>query len=169
MLHAKTVVSKGDWSAEPADHVSLDYDSRHRRRIVMTGKGGLKFLLDLPRPVALAAGDGLKLEDGRIVAVEAAPEALLAIRAADQFAMTRIAWHLGNRHLPTEITADRLYIRYDHVIEGMLAGLVAETECVTRAFQPEGGAYGQGRVHSHHHSHDDGPNHDHGPEHSHHD
>ena len=167
MLRADTVVSKGDWAGDPIDTVSLDFDSRHRRRITMTGTNGLKFLMDLPRPVALAAGDALQLEDGTYVAVVAAPEALLEISAPTPFIMTRIAWHLGNRHLPTEIAEDRLFIRYDHVIEAMLAGLGALTARVDRPFQPEGGAYGQGRVMGHDHGHDHSHAHDHSHEHSH--
>ena len=103
MLHAHSVVPSGAWSGEPADTVVLDYDERYRRRVAMTGVRGLGFLLDLPEAVMLRAGDGLKLEDGRIVEVVAAPEPLAEIRAADAAALTRIAWHLGNRHLPTEL------------------------------------------------------------------
>ena len=83
MLHAHTVVPSGAWSGEPADTVVLDYDERYRRRVAMTGVRGLEFLLDLPEAVMLRAGDGLKLDDGRIVEVVAAPEPLAEIRAAD--------------------------------------------------------------------------------------
>ena len=74
MLHAHSVVPSGAWSGEPADTVVLDYDERYRRRVAMTGVRGLGFLLDLPEAVMLRAGDGLRLEDGRIVEVVAAPE-----------------------------------------------------------------------------------------------
>ena len=160
MVRADTVLPKGDWIGSPADTVVLDYDARHRRRIAMTGEGGTRFLLDLPRPAAIAEGDALRLEDGRLVAVRAAAEELLEVTCADRGRLMRIAWHLGNRHLPTEIRETALYIRYDHVIEGMLNGLGARTRPVARTFQPEGGAYGQGRTmaHEHGHSHD----HDHG-------
>ena len=83
MLHAHSVIPAGQWSGEPADTVVLDYDERYRRRVTMTGVRGLEFLLDLPEAVMLRAGDGLKLEDGRIVEVVAAPEPLAEIRAAD--------------------------------------------------------------------------------------
>jgi urease accessory protein len=170
MLRATEILRAGLWNARPADVVSLDYDHRTRRRIALTGAGGLTFLLDLAKTPILAAGDGLKLEDGRIVAVEAAPERLLEIACADERALARIAWHLGNRHLATEIGARAVYIREDHVIADMARGLGAQVRSVERPFNPEGGAYGQGSVsghghhhhghshehHGHHHGHDHG-------------
>jgi urease accessory protein len=163
MLRATEIIRAGLWSAKPADVVRLDYDHRTRRRIALTGVGGLNFLLDLARTPVLAAGDGLRLEDGRIVAVEAAPERLLEIACADERALARIAWHLGNRHLAAEIGARVVYIREDHVIAGMARGLGAEVRAVERPFNPEGGAYSQGGAghshaglgHEHHHHHHD--------------
>ena len=141
MLHAHSVVPSGAWSGEPADTVVLDYDERYRRRISMSGVRGLEFLLDLPEAVMLRAGDGLKLEDGRIVEVVAAPESLIEIRAADAAALTRIAWHLGNRHLPVQIAAQRLRVRADHVIAEMVTGLGGEIAALEAPFDPETGAY----------------------------
>ena len=119
MLRADKVLAAGTWTGEPADSVVLEFDERYRRRFVMTGVGGLAFLLDLPEAAMLRGGDGLRLEDGRIVEVLAAPEPLAEIRAADAFALMRVAWHLGNRHLPTELTPKALRIRRDPVIEDM--------------------------------------------------
>ena len=147
-------------SPQPANVVHLDYDHRTRRRIALTGAGGLTFLLDLTNAPVLFAGDGLKLEDGRIVAVEAAAERLLEIACRDAHALARVAWHLGNRHLATEIGARVVYIREDHVIADMAQGLGAEVRSVERPFNPEGGAYGQGAAQGHH-DHDDHHNHDH--------
>jgi urease accessory protein len=133
--------------------VVLDFDARHRRRIVMRGEAGLDFLLDMPEAVALADGDALALEDGGLVAVKAAPERLIEVRAGEGMPLTRIAWHLGNRHLPTEILGDALRIREDHVILDMLQQMGARTALVEAPFHPEGGAYGQGRTHGHDHGH----------------
>ncbi len=116
-LRATEVLERGSWSSEPADRVTLNYDDRFRRRVAMRGEGGLAFLLDLAKAQELRQGDGLQLEDGRIVEVAAAPEPLLEIRCRDQHHLVRVAWHLGNRHLPTQIFEDRLRIRQDHVIE----------------------------------------------------
>ena len=134
-----------------ADVVELDYDARHRRRIAMRTESGREFLLDLPKAVALADGDGLALSDGTAVRVRAKPERVIEVRAKSPEQLVRIAWHLGNRHLPTQILGDTLRIRYDHVILDMLAGLGAETRTTDAPFHPEGGAYAG---HSHH-SHDD--------------
>ena len=164
MLRATNIVPAGIWHGTPADVVRLDYDKRTRRRIVLAGAGGLSFLLDLSKAPVLRSGDGLRLEDGRIVAVEAAPEHLLEIACTDERALARIAWHLGNRHLATELGDRTIYIREDHVIADMVIGLGAAVRAVDRPFNPEGGAYGHGAVHGHSHGHSRG---DHG--HHHHD
>jgi urease accessory protein len=156
MLRASAILRAGLWGGRTADVVRLDYDRRTRRRIALTAGNGLEFLLDLAAAPVLRHGDGIKLEDGRIVAVEAAPERLLEITCADERALARIAWHLGNRHLATEIGDRIVHIRDDHVIADMVRGLGAQVRSVERPFNPEGGAYGHGAVqgHSHGHGHD---------------
>jgi urease accessory protein len=151
MLRATEVLPAGSWAGEPADTVRLDYDLRTRRRIVLTGAGGVTFLLDLAEAPALRSGDGLRLEDDRIVAVEAAPERLLEISCSNGRELARIAWHLGNRHLPAEIAAGKILIRDDHVIAELVRALGAHVRLVERPFQPEGGAYahGHGQAYSH--------------------
>ncbi len=167
MPRATKIVPAGIWDGKGVDTVRLDYDRRTRRRVALTGQGGLSFLLDLAKAPVLRAGDGIRLEDGRIVRVEAAPERLLEIACTDERALARIAWHLGNRHLATELGPRTLYIREDHVIADMVLGLGAAVRSVERSFNPEGGAYGPGAVHGHahghghdHHQHDD-HHHDH--------
>ena len=169
MLHAHSVIPAGQWSGAPVDTVVLDFDERYRRRFAMTGVRGLGFLLDLPEAVMLRAGDGLKLDDGGIVEVVAAPEPLAEIRAADSAALTRVAWHLGNRHLPTELTRRALRIRRDPVIEEMARGLGATVAAIEAPFNPEGGAYAKGGAdHGHHDHHEhDHDHHDHGHDHGH--
>jgi urease accessory protein len=163
MLRATEVVLAGLWGERAADVVRLDYDKRTRRRIALRGSGGLEFLLDLAKAPVLRSGDGIRLEDGRIVAVEAAPERLLEITCSDERALARIAWHLGNRHLAAEIGARVIHIREDHVIAEMARGLGAEVRLVERPFNPEGGAYGHGAVQGHSHGHDHhGHHHHHG-------
>jgi len=174
MLRAIKVVANGDWKDNAIDTVVLDYDDRHRRRTSMSGVRGLEFLLDLPEAVMLRGGDALRLEDGRIVEVVAAPEALLEIKAADAHEMIRVAWHLGNRHLPTQISGTKLRIRADHVIAEMVKGLGAKVIEIEAPFDPEGGAYAQsvqthGHEHAHAHDHHDHNHHDHKHEHHGHD
>jgi urease accessory protein len=169
MLRADKVIPAGQWSGAPVDTVVLDFDQRYRRRFAMTGVGGLDFLLDLEEAAMLRGGDGLRLEDGRIVEVLAAPEPLTEIRAADALALTRVAWHLGNRHLPTELMPKALRIRRDPVIEAMAEGLGARIIPLEAPFNPEGGAYVKAEAtaatpHGHDHHHDHGHAHDHGPD-----
>ena len=146
----------GQWPQEmAAGSLTLDFDQRHRRRFRLAADQGDDILLDFPEAVAMADGDGLQLEDGRWLKVLAAAEDIVEIRHEDTLQLMRIAWHLGNRHLPTEIRDRILLIRPDHVIEDMLRGLGADLKVVQSAFQPEGGAYG----HGHHHQHHDGEHH----------
>jgi urease accessory protein len=163
-MHAHAVSPAGTFDAAAvADTVLLDREDRHRRRMAMTGEGGLAFLLDLAEATVLEDGDGLVLEDGRIVRVRAAEEDVVAITAASPAELVRIAWHLGNRHLPTELHPDRLVIRRDHVIEAMVEGLGGWLAPARAPFRPEGGAYGLGAVHGHDHGHGHGHgHHDHG-------
>jgi urease accessory protein len=142
------------------DTVRLDFEARHRRRFLLTTESGRDVLLDLAEVPSLEEGDALVLESGERIGVRCAEEALVEVRPGPGIGLPRLAWHLGNRHLPTEIGADALWIREDHVIEDMLARLGAAVRHVHRAFRPEGGAYGHGRTHGHDHGHDH--DHDHG-------
>lgn len=170
MIRATQIRSQVRWTEAAADTVVLDFDDRHRRRMAMTGTRGLEFLLDLEEAVALRGGDALVLEDGRLIEVVAAPEPLVEIRGADPHHLVRIAWHLGNRHLPTQIVGKGLRIRRDHVIEDMVRGLGARVIVIEAPFDPEGGAYAGGghAGHSHGHDHHDHGDHKHGHDHAHH-
>jgi urease accessory protein len=178
MIRATQVKPQHRWTGTPADTVVLDFEDRHRRRVAMTGTRGLAFLLDLENAVALRGGDALVLEDGRLVEVVAAAEPLLEIKGSDPHHLIRVAWHLGNRHLPTQIMPKALRIRRDHVIEAMVKGLGARVVEIDAPFDPEGGAYGSehghaqlhgdaahehapDHGHAHHHDHDHGHHHDH--------
>lgn len=139
------------WTGRSDDSVRLDYDGRWRRRVRLRSEAGLAFLLDLAEATELREGDGLKLEDGRIIRVHAAPEPVLDVHCGEPARLARIAWHLGNRHLPTQVLDDgeTLRIRQDHVIESMLVTLGASPVRRLAPFNPEGGAYGRGRHHGH--------------------
>jgi urease accessory protein len=176
MIRATQVLTPRSFAeAAVIDRVVLDYDDRHRRRLVLEGVEGTAFLLDLAEAVPLVSDCGLQLEDGRVVLVVAAAEPLVEIRTSDPNHMVRVAWHLGNRHLPTQIMGTRLRIRRDHVIEDMVRGLGAKVVSIEAPFDPEGGAYGHGTVtghdhghsHGHSHKHDHGHSHDHGHGHHH--
>jgi urease accessory protein len=149
--------------------ITLDETGRNRRRMAMVsdeidGKPGIEFLLDLPEATMLRHGEGLLLEDGRVIEVIAAPEELHAVFGASPRHLLALAWQIGNRHLPAEILGNRIHIRKDPVIRAMLEGLGARVVDVLAPFTPEGGAYG-GRVNPHDVGH--GSAHDHHDGHSH--
>jgi urease accessory protein len=163
LIRAVEILPPGKWLGSTAvDHLILTYDERHRRRLRYVATGGTTFLLDLPRAAVLRAGDGLRLEDGRIVSVEASPEQLVEVTAPDAGALVRLAWHIGNRHLPAQLEPDRILIRDDAVIVNMLRGLGATVRPVLAAFTPEAGAYGS-TSNQHQHPHDAKPPYQHAP------
>ena len=156
---AQTIIPAGQFSADAAtDTMTLDFDDRFRRRKLFHTDARRAFMLDLAEAQVMRDGDGLALSDGSLVLVRAAPEPLLEVRAETPAALMRLAWHLGNRHLPAELQAQRILIRFDHVIERMLVGLGAALARVDAPFNPEGGAYGEhnrdnNHPHGHHHPH----------------
>jgi urease accessory protein len=151
VLHRRS----GDWPQElAAGSITLDFDHRHRRRVRLVTDQGDELLLDLPTAVAMADRDGVQLDDGTWFIVRAAAEAVVDVADPEPRHLVRLAWHLGNRHVPTEIRGDTLRIRPDHVIEDMLRGFGATVVKGQAAFQPEGGAY------SNHHGVHDSRDHD---------
>ena len=157
-MRSESVLPKGSWdAAQEIDHVLVDFDRRHRRRLMLSTERGAQLLLDLPQAVRLRDGDGLITEAG-VVRVVARPEPLAEIHAHSDGDMVRIAWHLGNRHLPVQLIGDHIRIRADHVIEEMVEGLGGHVERIEAPFDPEAGAYAGG---GHHHQGDDGDEHHH--------
>ena len=149
MRRAIAVHRRGEWPEGAAiDDLTLAYLDRHRRRIRLVADSGEAFLLDLPRAHHLAEGDGLELEGGGFLRVRAAAEAVFEIEAANRVDLLRIAWHLGNRHLPLQVAGERLRIRADHVVAEMVIGLGGRITRLEAPFDPEIGAYaGAGHHH----------------------
>ncbi len=142
MQRVAAIKPVGEWDAQTAsDSVVLDAQDRQKRRVVLVGEQGACYLLDLPGPARLRDGDGLQLENGTHVRVVGRPEPLVEVSAANAGELTRIAWHLGNRHTEVQFIGDRLRIRRDHVLEGMLRGLGAHLTLLEAPFDPEGGAH----------------------------
>lgn len=122
------------------------------------------FLLDLSAARLLRHGDGLVLDDGRVIEVRAAPEMLMRVTAGNARHLLTLAWQIGNRHLAAEISDSAITLRRDHVIRAMLEGLGATVTDIEAAFDPEGGAYGDHGGDDHRHSPDNahaGHGHDH--------
>lgn len=152
--------------------LTLDHEDRNRRRVALKGDGGQDILLDLDKATALNDGDAVKLEDGSLVLIKAAAQKLIEITAENPLRLARVAWHIGNRHTPAEITANAIYIEHDHVLAEMVRGQGCAMSEVERPFQPERGAYDHdhancGHDHHGHHHHDHGHEHSHDHGHSH--
>lgn len=137
----------------------LDFDARQKHRFLAKLAGGAKLAVKLPRGSVLADGDVLETDDGGAVLVRAAEEELSVARVADPLLLARVAYHLGNRHVPLQIEPGRVSYRHDHVLDDLCARLGAEVSFERAPFTPEGGAYGRGALHGHSH---------HGDEHHHH-
>ena len=167
-----------------APTLTLDFDARRKSRLAATLDNGEEVALVLPRGTVLRDGDVLVAQDGALVRVVAAAEAVLMVTARDGLTLTRAAYHLGNRHTPVEVGADYLKLEYDPVLADMLKRIGAMVEQVTLPFQPESGAYGGGHKHGHdetfaedyalaqqvygeHHGHEHSQDHDHGHAHDH--
>ena len=123
------------------DAVMLDAEERHIRRKLIVLQHGTEVLVDFEKPVKLEHGDRLVLDDGRLAEVIAAEESLMEVKGRDAAHLARLAWHIGNRHLPAQIEAHRILIRCDRVIGVMLVNLGAELRDIDERFTPEHGAY----------------------------
>ena len=140
-MRATAVKSASTWSGTTADRVVLGHDARHCRRVALIGSNGLAFLLDLPAATRLRGGDALILEDGRLIEVVAACEEIFEIRCSDAHHLSRVAWHLGNRHVPVQVLSGALRIRRDHVLAELATRLGAHVVALEAPFEPEAGAY----------------------------
>ena len=169
MLRATTMIRRADFGTRIAvDSLTLDRQARYRRRVLLETDRGHALMLDLHEATYLAHGDALDLGNGTFVKIVAAHEPLLEIHAHGPIELAVIAWHIGNRHTPAEITRDAIYIQPDHVLAEMVVGLGAHVHPVTRPFEPEGGAYGgKGPLAESHHGHSHAHGHSHSHSHSH--
>lgn len=161
--------------ARPDGVLLLDFDARQRRRARVKLASGEEIGVNLPRGTLLADGDWLETDDGRAIIVRAAPEELSVVTSGDALLLSRIAYHLGNRHVPLAIAPGRLAYRHDHVLDDMVRRLGVQPTFEHAPFVPERGAYdhshppahSHSHSHSHPHSHDHSPPHDHAPSHPH--
>lgn len=155
MTRARSIIRRENVDADRiVDVITLDHGDRYRRRIRMDADGGSTFLLDLEKAEVMEDGDAILLETGWLIEVRAASERLIEVKADDAVELLSLAWHIGNRHVPAEITGSAIYIGYDHVLIDMLRGLGAQVDIVERAFRPLRGAYhhDHGDHHAHGHS-----------------
>jgi len=155
-------------SARYVDSVMLAPDQRRLQSAHLTGVNGTLIGLMLPEPVMLRMGDAFELDDGSFVDIVIEPERLIEVRGRDLIHLARIAWHLGDRHVPVQILGNRLRLRRDEAIEGLLVGLGARLTPIEAPFDPEGGAYAPAAHHHHGHDHHQS-GHDHATHDHHHD
>ena len=143
-----TLIERSEPVADPYGELVLPFDLRIRSRLRTRLASGEEAVLRTERGAILRGGECLRAEDGRVVRVSAAPEKVMHVTCADQFELTRAAYHLGNRHVPVQIGDGFLRIGADHVLNDMLLGLGAKVWELEAPFEPESGAYGGG--HGHH-------------------
>ena len=141
ILNNKDIVSDEDF-------IELSYDERFLRRKKLTSYNGIEFLVDLKNTISLKKDDKFKLDSGLLINVRFKIEELLEIKGNN---LMHLIWHIGNRHIPCQIEENRILIQNDKVIEEMILRLDGQTKVVLEAFDPEGGAYGIGRIHGHRH------------------
>ena len=162
MIQASKLISQGAGLApallKRASTIELDWDVRQKSRFDATDSSGRSLGVFLPRGTVARGGDVLVAEDGSLVRVIAAPQAVLKITHCSQhgtpYDLIRAAYHLGNRHVPIELKPDHLKIEPDHVLADMLRAMHLIVHAVEEAFEPENGAYAAGGHHNHaEHSH----------------
>jgi urease accessory protein len=163
MPRATKVLRAGE--ARPAravDTLILDYDQRQTKQgFFFTGKGTC-IELDFAEPPALATDDVLVLDDGSLIEIVADAEALIEARIPDPVALARLAWRLGDGHVPVQLFANRVRLRRNPAAEALLAGIAAKITPLTAPFEPDVRATDHAH---HHHGHE---HHHHGHEHDHH-
>jgi urease accessory protein len=151
-MHGYEHIAKGEPSEPPSDSLTLPFDLRQKSRFLTKLDSGREIALVLPRGRVLRGGDRVRRQDGVVFEIRAADEKCSTVRAKDSVHLLRVAYHLGNRHMPLQV--GDAFVRYlrDHVLDEMVRGLGAEVMHEDAPFEPEGGAYGGG--HAHGHSHD---------------
>lgn len=150
MLEAYDIVATGT----PRATLELPFERRTKSRLRCELDDGTTIGVFLPRGTLLRHGTLLRTTDGSIVAVHAAPEDVSTVASSDAHLLTRVAYHLGNRHVPLEIGPGFVRYQHDHVLDAMVRGLGAEVRFERAPFEPEAGAYGGGHQHPQHHDHD---------------
>lgn len=148
LISANKILQK---AKDPSDLISLSYDDRFKRRRKMKTQGGFDFLLNLPKAVELPVGGAIVLENGNEIEIFALHEKLYKVIPRDNVSLAKIAWHIGNRHMPCDIHESYLMMQENTVLGDMLRKLNCSVEEILAPFAPMTGAYGQGRTFSHNH------------------
>lgn len=161
------ILLPADPRTEPVDTLILPYAQRQAHKGFVFGVKGTCVEFDFAEPVSLHTDDTLLLDDSRTVEVVAEPEPLIEVRAADLAALARLAWRLGDRHVPVQVLERRLRLKRDSALEGLLESWNVKFAAIEAPFEPEGGAYSTAHGHDHDHDHHHHDHHDHGHDHQH--
>jgi urease accessory protein len=183
-IKAKLKIPRSAYKVDVKGRLVLAFDERTKSKLRAKLESGEEVALDLPRGEVLRGGDLVTASDGRVIEISSKNESLLNIQCADAVALAKIAYHLGNRHVPVQVGKDFLRIGVDHVLEDMVKKLGAKVSAVEAPFEPEAGAYSGGHRHDemghggkihefgkheeHGHVHDEHCGHDHHHPHQHH-
>jgi urease accessory protein len=151
-ITAKLKVRRSAYAVQVKGTLRLPFEARQKSRLRTRLVSGEEVALALPRGEVLRGGDLVIASDARVIEVVAEPEKLLHIESSE---LARVAYHLGNRHVPVEVGEGYLRIAEDHVLEEMVRKLGARVSHIEAPFEPEGGAYDstQAHAHDHHHHH----------------
>jgi urease accessory protein len=160
-VRRRLVTSASNADSPAAEKLVLPFELRQKSRLRARLASGREVGLLLERGIVLRGGDLLLAEDGTVIEVVAAPEAVSTVRDSDAMRLARAGYHLGNRHVPVEIGSGWLRYGHDHVLDDMVRGMGLSVVLEQVPFEPEAGAYG----HSHSHSHENG-SHSHGAGHA---
>ena len=148
MQTAFKITDHKDASKNIQEEITLSYEERFIRRKKLTTDNGTEFLVNLEETVSMDEDHYFELENGNLIQVVSKEENLIEITGNN---LKHIIWHIGNRHLPCQIEDNRILIQDDPVILDMILKLHGNVKKVFEKFNPEGGAYGMGRTHSHKH------------------
>jgi len=166
-ITAKLKIRRSAYKVDVKGRLELPFETRQKSRFKATLASGEEVGVVLPRGELLRGGDLVTASDGRVIEIVSSPEKLFNVEAGKGENLARIAYHLGNRHVPVEVGDDYLRIAEDHVLERMLEGLGAKVTRLVAPFEPEAGAYGgvghehgAAKIHDHHHEHGDDHQHD---------
>jgi urease accessory protein len=161
-IKAKLKIPRSAYKLDVKGQLQLPFEQRQKSRLKTKLVSGEEVALMLPRGEILRGGDLVTASDGRVIEVVAEPEKLLHIESD---ALAKVAYHLGNRHVPVQVGQGFLRIAADHVLEEMVKKLGAKVSALEAPFEPEAGAYAGGhhqheemghggKIHEHHHDHD---------------
>ena len=142
------IISHNEKNQEITDQISLTYEERFIRRKKLITDKGVEFLVNLKEAKNIDEDQFFELDNGKLIKIVSKKENLIEITGDN---INKIIWHLGNRHVQVEIKNNKVFIEDDPIILDMILKLNGNVKKVFEKFNPEGGAYGLGRTHSHKH------------------